>query len=136
MNEELRQQRIAYRLSQARESLKEAEALYQASLFRGALNRAYYAMFYSALALSVLKGRVLSKHSGVIAFFDLEFVKPGILPKELSKALHLAFDRRQSSDYGEVWLADQAEAETAITEACMFVEKITQYIDSIEKLSD
>ena len=44
MNQELRDKRIEYRLSQARESLREADALFQASLLRGAINRAYYAM--------------------------------------------------------------------------------------------
>ncbi len=102
MNEGFRDERVEYRISQARESLKEADVLFRALLFRGAVNRAYYAMFYATLALTVLKGRVVSKHGGLIAFFDQEFVKPGIFPKELSKTLHIAFDRRQSNDDGEI----------------------------------
>jgi uncharacterized protein (UPF0332 family) len=130
MNAEMRNQRVDYRLSQAQESLKEADVLFQASLFRGAVNRAYYAMFYAVLALSVFKGSIVSKHSGLIAFFDLEFIKSGLLPKELSKSLHLAFDRRQSSDYGEVWLVDQAETEEAIGKAREFVNKVVEFLTS------
>jgi len=129
---DLKKERIKYRLSQGSESLKEAEVLYQASLFRGAVNRAYYAMFYATLALSVLKEREISKHSGLIAFFDQEYVKTRIFPKDLSKALHLAFDQRQSNDYGEVGLIDQAEAQRAIVEARAFVVKIAGYIDQLE----
>lgn len=132
MINELQKQRIKYRLSQGRESLKEAEVLYQEALFRGAVNRAYYAMFYATLALSVLKEREISKHSGLIAFFDQEFIKTGVFPKELSKALHLAFDQRQSNDYGEVGLIEQDEARRAIVEARTFVEKIAGYIDWLE----
>lgn len=132
MINELQKQRIDYRLSQGHEALKEADVLYQAGLFRGAINRAYYAMFYATLALSVLKEREISKHSGLIAFFDQEYVKTGLFPKELSKALHLAFDQRQSNDYGEVGLIDQDEAQRAIVEARIFVDKIAGYIDLLE----
>ena len=90
MNEDLHGQRIEYRLSQAKESLLEADALLKQSLYRGTFNRAYYAMFY-------------------------------------------AFDQRQSSDYGEEWAVDQADAEKAITEAREFVDKIAKYIHSIKK---
>jgi uncharacterized protein (UPF0332 family) len=133
MISELQMQRIEYRLSQGRESLKEAEVLHRESLFRGAVNRAYYAMFYATLALSVLKEREISKHSGLIAFFDQEYVKTEVFPKELSKALHLAFDQRQSNDYGEIGLIDQNEAQRAITEAKAFVEQIADYVDSMAK---
>lgn len=132
MINELQKQRIDYRLSQGHEALKEADVLYQAGLFRGAINRAYYAMFYATLALSVLKEREISKNSGLIAFFDQEYVKTGLFPKELSKALHLAFDQRQSNDYGEVGLIDQDEAQRAIVEARIFVDKIAGYIDLLE----
>lgn len=136
MNEELYEQRIDFRIAQARETLEEADALLQRSLFRGAINRAYYAMFYSTMALSVLKGRVISKHGGMISFFDQEFVRTGLLPKELSKALHLAFDRRQSNDYGEVWQVDQVEAESIIFSAKEFVDTVAKYIDSTKKSSE
>ena len=136
MNQELRDKRIEYRLSQARESLREADALFQASLLRGAINRAYYAMFYATLALAVLKSQAVSKHGGLIAFFDREFVRTGFFPKELSKALHLAFERRQSNDYGEVWLIDQIEAETSISEARGFVDAIVEYLAATNKSAE
>ncbi len=130
MNDILKSQRITYRLSQAQESLKEAEVLFQSDLFRGAVNRAYYAMFYTVLALTVLNEKVISKHSGLIAYFDVEYIKTGALPKELSKMLHLAFDRRQSADYGEVWAVDQVEASEALRNAREFVSKVTELITS------
>jgi uncharacterized protein len=49
-----------YRLQQARETLQEAEGLYSMSLWRGTINRAYYAMFYAVLALTVLRQQVTS----------------------------------------------------------------------------
>ena len=61
---------IRLRLEQARETLKEADALREHELWRGVINRSYYAMFYAVLALGVNKQIVLSEHSQAIAFFD------------------------------------------------------------------
>ena len=125
------EQLIEYRLLQANESIKEAQALYEMNLLRGAVNRAYYAMFYAVMALTVLRQEITSRHSGVITFFDREFVKRGIFSKELSQSLHLAFQRRQENDYGEVFTVSQEEAEQATIEAQTFVAAISQYLASL-----
>ena len=85
---------LFYRIEQAHETLREAEILLNESALRGAINRAYYAMFYALLALLATKQLGTSKHSGALALFDREFVKAGVFPRELSRSLHLAFDRR------------------------------------------
>jgi uncharacterized protein len=91
-----------YRLSQARDTLCEADVLLREGMsLRSVMNRLYYAMFYTVLALLQTKQLGTSKHSGAISLFDREFVKPGIFPRELSKALHRAFELRQKGDYLE-----------------------------------
>jgi uncharacterized protein (UPF0332 family) len=118
---------IQYRLKQATETLIEAEVLLRDSLYRGVANRTYYAMFYAVLALATSKKQIGSKHSGMIAFFDREFVKTGVFQRRLSKMLHLAFDRRQANDYGEQFAIDQKEAEQAFADAKEFVECVSDY---------
>lgn len=71
---------VRYRLEQAVETLREASLLLDQSAWRGAQNRAYYAMFYAVLALLATRQLGSSKHSGVLGLFDREFVKPGLLP--------------------------------------------------------
>ena len=85
-------------------------------------------MFYATLALSVLRSETTSKHTGVISFFDREFVRPGIFPKEYSRMLHFAFDRRQAHDYGEFSYVDEDEARTALSEANSFVEAVENFL--------
>lgn len=97
---------VRERLKQARETLEEAEALFEQDFWRGTINRAYYAMFYAVLALAASKGVVISKHTHAISFLDKEFVRKGIFPKEISRALHFGFDERQTNDYGEIWDLD------------------------------
>jgi len=90
MNAEQLRDLIRYRMEQASETLAEAVLLRDAAAFRGAVNRAYYAMFYAVLGLLATRQLGTSKHSGAIALFDREFVKTGIFSPELSRALHLA----------------------------------------------
>lgn len=93
---------IEYRLNQAKDSLKEAAVLHKSGMsLRSVMNRLYYSMFYTVLALLQNKELGTSKHSGAISLFDREYVKPGIFPREMSKALHRAFELRQIGDYME-----------------------------------
>ncbi len=125
-----------YRLQQAGETIQEAEGLFSMSLWRGTINRAYYAMFYAVLALAVLRQQVTSKHSGVLAFFDREFVKTGIFPKELSHSFHRAFESKQTNDYGEIFTLSVEEAKQTLEEAHNFVSTIERYIHSQFKSGD
>ena len=98
MTDDTLRELLHFRLEQAHESLREADVLCAAQANRGAVNRAYYAMFYALLALLATKQLGTSKHSGAISLFDREFVKTGVFPRELSRSLHLAFDQRQTYD--------------------------------------
>ena len=60
-----------YRLQQAEESLDEAKYLFDGNRSsRSVINRAYYAMFYSVLALLIFEPYSSSKHSGVLSYFN------------------------------------------------------------------
>jgi uncharacterized protein (UPF0332 family) len=119
---------VSLRMQQAGETLREARILMAEHAGRGAVNRAYYAMFYAVLAVLATKGLGSSKHSGALSLFDREFVKPGDLPKELSRSLHMAFERRQQADYGELTLLDEPAATRVIEEAETFIQKVRDYL--------
>jgi uncharacterized protein (UPF0332 family) len=117
-----------YRIQQAKEALNEAEILQREQAWRGAINRAYYAMFYAVSALTVVQGHSTSKHAGMIAFFDREYVKTGIFSKEFSRKLHLAFEQRQVQDYGEFIVVDETMGQESLTDALEFVDIIETYL--------
>jgi uncharacterized protein (UPF0332 family) len=75
------------------------------------VNRAYYGMFYAALALLQKVGKIPSKHAGVISLFDTEFVLKGVFPRELSRDLHKAFELRQVADYRALQTPSREKAE-------------------------
>jgi uncharacterized protein (UPF0332 family) len=119
---------VDLRMQQAEETLHEAQILIGEHAGRGAVNRAYYAMFYAVLAILATKGLGSSKHSGVISLFDREFVKFGDLPKELSRSLHMAFELRQQADHGELAQLDELAVAQAIQEAERFVRDVQAYM--------
>jgi len=126
---ESKKKAVHERMKQARETLEEAETLFEQDYWRGTINRSYYAMFYAVLALAADKGVVVSKHTHAISFLDKEFVKKGIFPKDISRALHIGFDERQTNDYGEIWNIADTEAENTLKEAKAFVKTIEDYLN-------
>ena len=118
---------VKYRMERARATLKDGVSLFtQDGTPASVVNRAYYAMFYAALALLATVGQQTSKHQGVLALFDQYFVKTKILPKEMSKFLRKAFDLRQTADYEE-------EAELTREDAQMSLDLAEKFISSAEE---
>jgi uncharacterized protein (UPF0332 family) len=120
---------MAYRISQADESLEAAELLFNTGKYRSSVNRAYYAMFYAVLALLVCGDHSISKHAGVISLFDREFVKTGIVDKTFSRWLHEAFELRQRTDYAEMYYISKERANEVVHNACEFVREMRQFLN-------
>ena len=119
---------VRYRLAEARETLSDAETLLEKNSTRSAMNRIYYAMFYAAIALLATRSLASSKHSGAIALFRREFVKPGLFPADLAKCLGQAFDLRNRGDYREFVVLEKANLQVLLEEAKAFVAKAEEMV--------
>ena len=120
---------MARRMQQATEALEDGRYLLAAGRgARTAVNRAYYAAFYAVLALLQTLGKTPRRHRGVLALFDTECVRAGLLPKELSAALHQLFDARQEDDYRRLDPVLPEEATEFIAIAEQFVQAIRNYM--------
>jgi uncharacterized protein (UPF0332 family) len=73
-------------------------------------------------------GKVPSKRTGVISLFDTEYALKGLLPKELSKDLHKAFELRQVSDYKNVLPISSEKSRDTLNNAKRFVEVVIKYL--------
>jgi uncharacterized protein (UPF0332 family) len=119
---------VGYRLEQAGEALAAARLTLANGLERSAVNRAYYAMFYAVLALLAARQSETSRHSGAIAQFDQVYIKPSLLPKELSRWLHDAFASRQAADYGSELRLSRQEIDDLLAHAREFVASVRQHL--------
>jgi len=93
---------INHNLQKADDSIIQAKALLNIKQHFGVVNRAYYAIFYAALAILLTKDLGSSKHSGVLSLFDREFVKTNEIDRKWSKVFHDAFVLRATGDYAKL----------------------------------
>ena len=122
---------IQLRLENAKDTLRDAHILHdQGSSPKSIVNRAYYAMFYAALALLVTVDKHAVKHSGVIALFDQEFVRQNIVSKEMGQMLHRAFQSRLEGDYQDYSKIDHKKATEVLQAADQFVKSIEEKLSS------
>ena len=116
-----------YRFGCCYEALEDAKIMYEAGRYKNALNRAYYSIFHGMRAVNALDGFDSSK-SGVIAHFNQNYVKEGIFPKEISKIIRLASEKRENADYLDFYVASKDEAEAQIERAETFSKWIGDYL--------
>ena len=84
-----------YRLERAKEDIQTAKINIDNGLYKGAVNRSYYAIFHAIRAVNVLDGFDASKHSSVIAHLISIMCIRVILKKEhiRSLILHIVYVR-------------------------------------------
>lgn len=119
-----------YRLKQAQTCIKSSRVLVKENDYKGAANRAYYAIFHCMRSVLALDGQDFAKHSGVSAYFRKEYIKTGIFDVEYSDIIREAFDIRTDSDYDDFYVISKSEVEEQISNAQRFYDTIAEYLES------
>ncbi len=121
-----------YRMERAKEMLSASESNLETGQYKTSLNRSYYAVFHAMRSANALKGFDSSKHSGVIAFFTKEYLKTEMIDRKLSLIIKDSSLCREKSDYDDFYVASHAEAEEQFKNAKYFVQKIEEYMSTME----
>ena len=124
---------IKYRLSSAKEKLTSAKLLLDAGLYKDSVGRSYYAIFSSIRAVLAIRQVDFSKHAGVIAYFQKEFIKTDIFDKKYSKYLQQAFQIRNSCDYDDFFIVSKQDAEEQYERAVEIFSIIETYIKEFRR---
>ncbi len=118
----------SYRYSKALEDITASEVMLKESLYKVSINRSYYAIFHAMRAIIALSGYDSSKHSGIIAYFNQNFVKNGDFDKDASKIVKKASYLREKSDYEDFYIASKQEAEEQLKDEKIFLSKVDEYL--------
>lgn len=86
--------------------------------------------FHAIRAVNALDGFDSSKHSGVIAHFNQEYVKTGVFEKGASKIIRNASELREQADYEDFYEATQEEASDVFMQASQFISEVERYLHS------
>jgi uncharacterized protein (UPF0332 family) len=89
-----------------------------------AVNRIYYACFYSVTALLLKEGKQFTKHSAVISEFNRNYIKTGKIDIKWGRFLQKLFDDRQEGDYIPTAQFEQPEVTERLKEAQTFLKLI------------
>lgn len=119
---------IRYRLESANEKLKSAKLLLEAGQYKDSIGRSYYAIFTAIRAILASRQIDFSKHAGVIAYFQKEYIKTEISDKKFSKYLQQAFQIRNSCDYDDFFIISKQDAQEQYARAEELLEEIRKYI--------
>ncbi len=119
---------IKYRLSSAKEKLTSAKLLLEAGLYKDSVGRSYYAIFSAIRAVLAIRQVDFSKHAGVIAYFQKEFIKTEIFDRKYSSYLQQAFQIRNSCDYDDFFIISKQDAEEQYERAAELLTVIEKYI--------
>ena len=118
-----------HRLERAKDDLEASKLLVDNNKFSQSISRSYYAIFHAARALLALENFDSKKHSGIISYFNKNFIKTRKIEKRYSKILMDAQDFRTDSDYDDFFVASKEEAVKQLEDAAKFIEKIEIYIE-------
>ena len=118
-------------IDQAEEELNAAHLLYDKKFYREAISRAYYCMFHAAQALLFIKKISPKSHKGVIQKFGDEFIKPGLLEKNMGQMLSQAESMRLKADYDVGVPIHKEECEEILNNCEAFLIRVKDTIKDI-----
>lgn len=116
-----------YRIQTSKDALKAAKILFAAEEYKGANNRAYYAIFHAINAIHALDGKAYKRHKDAISNFNKNYVKTEIFPREIGRKIGEAEEIRHASDYDDFYIASREEAERQIMVTDEFIELVENY---------
>lgn len=128
IEKEDRKNLVRYRIEQAEETIEDVRLLIENKRFRAAVNRIYYGIFYSLLALGLEYKFQTSKHTHLIGWFNKNFVNEGIIERKYGKILNKAFNRRTQGDYDIYVEFDEDSVKEMFVEMQDFISTMKQHL--------
>lgn len=120
-----------YRLARAKEEYETANLLYRENKLLAANNRAYYSIFYAIRAILAMEKIDFKRHKDVLAYFNKNYVKTEIFPRQIGRRIIMASKVREDSDYDEKY-EPSSEATSLQIETCKeLIELVEKYLDNL-----
>lgn len=120
---------IKYRREKAAETLEDARILFEKKRWFSTVNRIYYAFFYEIIALLHLRNLSSSKHSGVKALFNENFIKTGIVGVEIGRFFNKIFEFRQKGDYQDFVQFEEEDVKDWLDKADSYMKELEKCIE-------
>lgn len=123
-----------YRLNKAFDDLDVAEIMLEKNKLAQSVNRSYYSIFHATRAILALDKFDSKKHSGIIAYFNKNYIKENIIEEKYGQMLMQAEQIRRKSDYDDFYIVSKEQAQLQFENAKMFVLNTRDFLN--KKLID
>ena len=98
---------VIHRIRVAKEDLATAQLLVEAEQYRGANNRAYYAIYHAIDAVLAIEGKAFKRHKDTLGYFNKNYVATNIFSRDLGRRVVKAEEIRHASDYDTFYPSDE-----------------------------
>ena len=117
-------------LRKADRALDDARYLLADDRAEAAINRAYYAAFYTARAALLMEDEEPNTHAGVLNRFSYHFVHTGRISEETAQVLARAETDRNRADYDAFVTFDPETADDLLTEVRRFNAAVRRLLNT------
>ena len=122
---------VTRQMELAQEYLADCVANLEQGRLRSAVDRAYYAMHHSAVALLChMEVRPPRSHSGLLTLFGLEVVNKGVMEVRFAQMLRRASRNRMAATYSGDADITEDMARANVENARSFVDKVHERLSS------
>lgn len=128
-NEGTKNDLARYRLETAKSDLRSAKLLLEAEEYRGANNRAYYAIYHAISAVHALAGKAYKRHKDALSNFNKDYIHSEVFPRTYGRRIADAEEIRHASDYDDFYVATKSEVEKQIDTAMELTELVEKYCE-------
>lgn len=118
---------VRYRIETAKSDLLSANILLKEGEYRGANNRAYYAIYHAISAVHALEGKSYKRHKDTLANFNKDYVRTGVIPRTFGRRIARAEEIRHASDYDDFYIATKEKSEEQVITAKELIEQVETY---------
>lgn len=119
---------VRYRIQNAKDTLAEIAIHRENGFYNTAVNRMYYACYYSVCAILIANGIETKTHEGVRQKLGQHFVITGKLSPELGRFYSRIFTKRSTGDYDDFISHDLDTVDNLYPKAQLFVSTIEQMV--------
>jgi uncharacterized protein (UPF0332 family) len=119
-----------HRIIVAKEDLEAAESNWELGHLRAANNRAYYSIYHAITAVLALEQQAFKSHKATISYFNQNYVKTDIFPRDIGRRIAKAEEIRHASDYDEFYIVSKTETMQQIETAKKFLAIVMAYVSS------
>ena len=133
MSAKISKELAKHRLEQAKKEIIACNALCDLKLYKTANSRAYYSIFYSIRAVLALEPIDFKRHKDVTAYFNRNYIKTEIFPKEYGHRIIEAFNIRDDSDYDDEFVVKEDVTRRQIETAEGLLKLVEDYINNYNK---